>query len=136
MTKQPENPEASEIWTFRSNLSLVRSDALIGYSIEATDGNIGKIDEATDEIGACYVVVDTGPWIFGKKVLLPAGVIGGMDTEEKVVYVDLDREQIKNAPPFNPDRYRSNDYRAALAAYYAPTAHEAERAQDRLRKTG
>jgi hypothetical protein len=45
---------------------------LVGFDVEATDGNIGKIDEATYDVGGSYVVVDTGPWIFGKKVMLPA----------------------------------------------------------------
>ena len=38
--------------------------------MEATDGSIGKVDEATSEGGSSYIVVDTGPWIFGKKVQL------------------------------------------------------------------
>ena len=48
---------------------------LTGYSVEARDGGIGKVDDATYEAGSSFVVVDTGPWIFGKKVMLPAGVI-------------------------------------------------------------
>jgi hypothetical protein len=50
-------------------------DRLNGFEVEAMDGGIGKIDESSDEAGAGYIVVDTGPWIFGKEVLLPAGVI-------------------------------------------------------------
>ena len=44
--------------------------------MEAVDGGIGKIDEAskideaTYDVGSSYIVVDTGPWFFGKKVLL------------------------------------------------------------------
>ena len=46
---------------------------LVGYEVEAADGGIGKVDGATNEVGSSYIVVDTGPWIFGKKVLcLPA----------------------------------------------------------------
>jgi hypothetical protein len=33
---------------------------LVGFDVEATDGNIGKIDEATYDVGGSYVVVDTG----------------------------------------------------------------------------
>ena len=42
------------------------------------DGSIGKVDDATNDVGGSFIVVDTGPWIFGKKVLLPAGVISGL----------------------------------------------------------
>ena len=47
---------------------------LSGYHVEALDGSIGKIDEATYEVGKSFIIVDTGPWIFGRKVMLPAGV--------------------------------------------------------------
>jgi hypothetical protein len=136
MANERESGAALEIWAFRGDLNSVRPEALIGYRVEATDGAIGSVDEATDEIGSCYLVVDTGPWIFGKRVMLPAGVISAIDSGQEVVRVGLSRDEIKSAPPFNPDRYRSNDYRAALAAYYASTPHEAARALDRLRKTG
>ena len=63
----------TEIWTYRDQNWTTGS--LIGYSVEALDGGIGKIDEASYDVGAGYLVVDTGPWIFGKKVMLPAGVV-------------------------------------------------------------
>ena len=34
---------------------------VVGYSVEALDGSIGKIDEATFDAGTAYIVVDTGP---------------------------------------------------------------------------
>jgi len=48
---------------------------LTGYPIAAVDGDIGHVDEATYQVGSSYLVVDTGAWIFGRKVLLPAGVV-------------------------------------------------------------
>jgi hypothetical protein len=74
---------------------------LTGFSVEATDGSIGKIDEATNEVGSAYIVVDTGPWIFGKKVIPPVGVIDRIDPEEEKVYVNLTKDQIKNTPEFD-----------------------------------
>ena len=47
----------------------------MGYDVEAIDGSIGKIDGATLETDSGHIVVDTGPWIFGKKVMLPVGVL-------------------------------------------------------------
>ena len=95
-----------DIWTYRE-LSLGSAD-LTGYSVEALDGGIGKIDEASNDVGASYVVVDTGPWIFGKKVLLPAGVISRVDAAEEKVFVNRTKEQIKNSPEFDPDSYRDD----------------------------
>jgi hypothetical protein len=56
---------------------------LTGYRVEATDGHIGKVDKHSDEVGSQYIVVDTGIWIFGKEVLLPAGTITTITHEDK-----------------------------------------------------
>jgi hypothetical protein len=105
-----------EIWTFRSDVPHGGAD-LSGFEVEARDGKIGKIDDATGEAGSSYVVVDTGPWIFGKKVMLPAGVIRGVDRDEKIVYVDRTKDEIKNAPELAGDSY--DVYRQRLGDYYA-----------------
>ena len=99
----------SNVWTYRE---------LAGFEVEALDGSIGKIDEATDETGNAFVVVDTGPWIFGKKVLLPAGVIQNVDFDAEQVSVSRTKDEIKNAPEFDPDSYRDQSYRDQLESYY------------------
>ncbi|HET7686094.1 MAG TPA: PRC-barrel domain containing protein [Candidatus Limnocylindria bacterium] len=91
---------------------------LTGFGVEATDGSIGSIDESSNEAGDSYLVIDTGPWIFGKKVLLPAGVIASVDTEERKVFVTLTKDQIKNGPEFDEQHYREADYRTHLGTYY------------------
>jgi hypothetical protein len=91
---------------------------LTGYSVEATDGGIGKIDEATNEVGSSYLVVDTGPWIFGKKVMLPAGVIDRVDRDDETVFVNRSKDEIKDAPEFDEDTYRESSYRDEIGAYY------------------
>src|ERR671939_317967 len=96
----------TDIWAYREQ-TWTSSD-LTGYSVEALDGGIGKIDEASYDVGAGYIVVDTGPWIFGKKVLLPAGVISTVDHDDEKVYVNRTKEQIKNAPEFDESRYRDD----------------------------
>jgi PRC-barrel domain len=110
-----------EMWTFavdNPNLDLSRVD-LAGFEVEARDGSIGKVDEATYEAGGSFVVIDTGPWIFGKKVMLPAGVVRDVDLEQEAIQVDLTKEQIKNAPEFDMDRYRDESYRSELGSYYS-----------------
>jgi hypothetical protein len=93
---------------------------LTGYRVEARDGHIGKIDSAGDEVGGSYIIVDTGPWIFGKKVMLPAGVIERVDDDEKKVYVDRTKEQIKNAPELDESMISDSGYRNELGSYYGP----------------
>jgi hypothetical protein len=94
---------------------------LVGYDVEALDGEIGRIDEASHEIGTRYLVVDTGPWIFGKKVMLPAGLIERVDVPNKRVYVGRTKDVIKKAPELNEVRHHDPRYREALSLYYGPS---------------
>jgi hypothetical protein len=107
---------ATDIFQYREPTS----GTLIGYSVDAIDGHIGKIDEASDEVEASYVVVDTGPWIFGKKVMLPAGVISSVDHENETVHVNRTKEQIKASPEFDANTYRDEDYQRQVGSYYGP----------------
>jgi hypothetical protein len=108
----------TDMWTYGST-SMTAQD-LTGFTVEALDGDIGKIDEATNEVGGSYIVVDTGPWIFGKKVLLPAGVLRDADFDDEKVFVNRTKDQIKNAPGFDADRYRDEGYRNEVGGYYGP----------------
>jgi hypothetical protein len=89
-----------------------------GFDVEATDGSIGSIDEATYDTDASYIVVDTGPWIFGKKVLLPAGVVNNVDADGRKVFVERTKEEIKNAPEYDEDTRDKPEYRDDLGTYY------------------
>ena len=89
-----------------------------GFAVEATDGEIGSVDEASNEVGSGSIVVDTGAWIFGKKVMLPAGVISRIDADDRRVWVDLTKEAIENAPELDESTYREQPYRDELGTYY------------------
>jgi hypothetical protein len=114
-----------DVWTYRetstlgSNVLEANAD-IVGYDVEALDGSIGHVDEATYESGASYVVVDTGPWIFGKKVMLPAGVIRAVDPDEEKVFVNRTKDEIKNAPELEESIGSDDAYRDELSAYYGP----------------
>ena len=114
---------AFDLWSYRTESGLgdsaLRRD-ISGFGVEALDGSIGKIDEATYEVSSSYVVVDTGPWIFGKKVMLPAGVIDRVDLDEEKVYVNRTKAVIKDAPEFVEGDYRDAGYRDRLGSYYGP----------------
>jgi hypothetical protein len=105
----------ADMWTFTATTAGVD---LTGFKVEARDGSVGKVDEATYEAGDSFVVVDTGPWIFGKKVLLPAGVIKDVDLDSETVFVDLTKDQIKNAPEFDEQTYRDESSHSRISSYY------------------
>ena len=105
-----------EMWTF--TVDTPPNINLTGFKVEATDDEIGKVDEATNEVGGSFIVVDTGPWIFGKKVMLPAGVIRDIDPDTETIFVNRTKDEIKNAPEFDDKNGADDDYRAKLGAYY------------------
>jgi hypothetical protein len=107
---------AAEMWAFRE--SRLADLDLSGHKVEALDGSIGKVAEESREVGARYIVVDTGPWILGKKVLLPAGIIERVDPDTETVFVDRTKEEIKNAPPFGESTVPGEVYRTELGDYY------------------
>ena len=111
---QDQGVAVVDIWTF-----TVEPVDLTGFAVEATDGGIGKVDEATNESGSGHLIVDTGPWIFGKKVMLPAGVVERIDPDEKTVFVSATKDEIKGAPEFDDSSSREDkDYRERLGRHY------------------
>ena len=108
----------TDVWTYRTGLGDTTD--LEGFDVHATDGDIGTIDEATYDVGASYVVVDTGPWIFGKKVLIPAGAIERVDLENRELWLSLTKDRIKGSPEFDESMYRETTYRNDISSYYGP----------------
>jgi hypothetical protein len=109
-----------EMWTFA--VATPPNIDLTGFKVEATDGSIGKVDESTHDAGGSFIVVDTGPWIFGKKVMLPAGLISDIDPDTETIFVARTKDEIKNAPEFDEERYREAGYRDEIGGYYGSRA--------------
>jgi hypothetical protein len=103
----------NDLWSYPE--SVGRLD-LTGFEVQAADGSIGKVDESTNEAGESYLVVNTGVWVLGKKLILPAGLVEGVDRDQEKLYVAPTKDDIKDAPEFNDDA--SEDYRSALSDYY------------------
>ena len=105
-----------DLWTFSDVLEADME--LEGFDVAALDGDIGSIGEATYEVGSAYVVVDTGPWIFGKKVLIPASAIVRIDLERRKAFLRLTKQQIKDSPELSDvDETKAKD-RDRVATYY------------------
>ncbi len=116
-----------DLWTHRSDVGLPGTGTwadLVGYEVEASDGHIGKIAEATYEVGSSYVVVDTEPWIFGSKVMLPAGTISRIDRSSRRAYVACSKDEIKSAPKFDKDACRDAGYRDRVGEYYGKSTSQ------------
>jgi hypothetical protein len=105
-----------DIWTL--SVETAPTTDLSGFKVDATDGEIGKVDEATREVGGSFIIVDTGPWIFGKKMMIPAGLIRDFDPDTETIFVNRSKDEIKNAPEFDEKRYHDQTYRDELGDYY------------------
>lgn len=105
-----------EMWTL--SVETAPNVDLTGLKVEATDGEIGKVDDATREAGSSFLIVDTGPWIFGKKLMIPAGLIRDIDPDTETIFVNRTKDEIKDAPEFDETRFHDQAYRDELGDYY------------------
>lgn len=95
-------------------------DRLVGYRAEASDGHIGSVDDHSPAAGPGYLVIDTGPWILGRHVVVPMDVVGRVDHENRTVHLGASKAEIKASPDF--ERGRHGDDLASLhliEQYYA-----------------
>jgi hypothetical protein len=116
----------NDLWTYPETVG--RLDVR-GFEVEAADGSIGKVDESTNEAGGSYLVVDTGVWIFGKKVILPAGLVERVDRDQEKLHIAPTKDEIKDAPEFDDDA--SDDYRSAVSDYYLGRRNAARNVETR-----
>ncbi|MFJ4677911.1 MULTISPECIES: PRC-barrel domain-containing protein [Kitasatospora] len=115
-----EQREDLDVWAYRDASGRPVGD-LVGYHVEAVDGPIGKVDRMAEDLGPQYLVVDTAPWIFHHRVLLPAVTVRQVDEERRTITVDRTKEEIGAAPPLvRAEQHADLDLRAELALYYGP----------------
>lgn len=94
---------------------------LIGFTMGATDGEIGKVkDFFFDDITwtVRYLVVDTGGWLSGRKVLIAPEAVRTADWTNKVFPVNLTKDQVKNSPEIDTEKPVSRQQEIKLYSYY------------------
>ncbi|WP_211254858.1 PRC-barrel domain-containing protein [Nevskia soli] len=102
-------------------MMLYRMEKLIGLSIGATDGEIGKVKDVYFDDrrwAARYLVVDAGGWLEDRKVLISPIAITGIDWDKRTVQVRLTRAQVKGSPPIDSDKPVSRQYEMEYFGYY------------------
>ncbi len=98
---------------------ITGSDDLAGFSVDASDGHVGKVDKATHTMHDGYLVVDMGHWIFGHKAVVPAEIVNNVDRVGGVVYLNVSKDQLKHGPDIDAGNGLDEGKRAQLAAYYS-----------------
>ena len=101
---------------------LKKTTELIGCAIHATDGTIGSVTTILfdDEAWTLrYLVVDTGTWLPGRKVLIAPMAIRKANWKDSTVEVSLTREQVKNSPDIDTDSPVSRQREQEFYSYYS-----------------
>ena len=94
---------------------------LRGYAIRATDGAIGKVDDFyfdDEDWGIRYLVVDTGSWLSGRKVLISPIAVGHAGWMARRLPVALTRAQVEHSPDIDTRKPVSRQHEAQYFGYY------------------
>jgi uncharacterized protein YrrD len=115
--KWRESPQGQKAW----DPHLRSTHAVSGYDIQATDGEIGHVEDfvVDDETWAIrYLIIDTKNWWPGKKVLISPQWIERVSWSESKVFVNLSRENIKQSPEYTEESLLTREYETGLHRHY------------------
>lgn len=96
--------------------------SLIGYSLGATNGEIGKVEEFyfdDKNWSIRYLVVKTGSWLFGRSVLISPMALQKPDWEKREFPVNLTKDQVSNSPDTDMHKPVARQHEIALYEHYA-----------------
>ena len=94
---------------------------MLKYSILAVDGEIGQVSDvlvSDGDLRVRYLVIDTGAWLPGRKVLLSTAWLSSIEPEKRQVVVNLEKKRIKEAPEYEPDVPLERVYETRLHDHY------------------
>jgi hypothetical protein len=100
---------------------LWNASAISGHAIEASDGQLGSVHDLLFEDvgwGIRWLVVDTGKWLAGRKVLLPPSALGQPDRARRRFPVRLTVRQVKDSPDIDTDKPVSRQIEAHVYNHY------------------
>jgi len=94
---------------------------LVGYTISAKDGELGIVNEFYfDDLtwSIRYLVVNTGNWLFERKVLIPHTALGITDWKLRTFQVNLTVEQVRNSPDIETEKTVTRQHEIELFNHY------------------
>lgn len=100
---------------------LWNASVINGYAIAASDGRLGTVTDFLFDDASWLVrwlVVDTGTWLSGRKVLLPPLVLGDVDPTGREFAVRLTMQRVKNSPDIRTERPVSRQIETNIYNYY------------------
>jgi hypothetical protein len=105
--------------------------AVMNYHMQATDGDIGHVqgllvDEKTWAIR--YIIVDTSNWWLGHQVLIAPQWIQNVSWSDSTVSVNLTRQAVKDAPPYDPAAQLNRTQEMDIHEHYGRASYWASEA--------
>jgi hypothetical protein len=100
---------------------LKNASSINGCNIRANDGQIGTVSDFLFDDASWlirWMVVDTGKWLAGRKVLLPPSVLGHLDAREHEFSVKLTKDQVNHSPDIDTQRPVSRQMENDTYDYY------------------
>jgi sporulation protein YlmC with PRC-barrel domain len=92
-----------------------------GYGIQATDGELGHVEEFLvdeDAWAIRYLLVDPRSWWPGKHVLVPTEWITAVHWADRTVEVNVDKQAVRGAPAFDPAGSLDRTYETHYYGYF------------------
>jgi hypothetical protein len=111
---------------------LRSSEAVTGYHVEASDGEIGHVDGfvVDDQAWAIrYIEVATRNWWPGKKVLVSPAWVERVSWTDSKVNVAISREAIKDAPEYVESMMITREQESRLYLHYDRTPYWLHKAE-------
>jgi len=100
---------------------LQSSYGVHNFTNHAGDGEIGGVEDLfVDDLHWTirYLVVDTGKWLPGRRVLISPASVRSVDWAGRTISVDLTCDQVRNSPDAATDKPVSRQHEEELSAYY------------------
>jgi hypothetical protein len=117
-----ESSQSKKGW----DLHLRSTGDATGHHIEALNGEIGHVEDFVidDETWAIrYIIVDTHNWLPGKKVLVATQWVERVSWDERKVFVNLNRQTIKESPEYTEESSLTRDCETKLHEHYDRKAY-------------
>lgn len=108
------------LWSYREGVyGPDETMSVIGFDVEAVDGKVGRVEEESNMTDDSYIVADVGSWLSGRKVVLPASTVTRIDKDERKVHISQTKQEIQDAPEYDPATCRQSVHRQESGGHYA-----------------
>jgi hypothetical protein len=94
---------------------------VLGYTFRNDKEDFGLVHDLIVEDDSWiirHLVVDTGKWMPGRKVLIPADWIRTVSWKDRTITAPFSRQLVRSSPPFDPAAPVNHDFVGQLYDYY------------------